>query len=71
MQATACPECGRPAEVVDRFLLESTDGPVEHVQVRCIAKHWFMLPTSDLQRAQPPRPPETTRTRRTATRRPG
>ncbi len=66
MHATACPECGQPAEVVDRFLLESTDGPVEHVKVRCIAKHWFMLPTSDLERAQPSRPLVATRAKRTA-----
>lgn len=31
----ACPECGRMAEVVDRFTLASTDGPVEHIRLRC------------------------------------
>jgi hypothetical protein len=29
----ACPECGAPAEVVDRFALDSTDGPIEHLTV--------------------------------------
>jgi hypothetical protein len=27
------PECAAPAEVVDRFVLESTDGPIEHAIV--------------------------------------
>lgn len=25
-----CPECTAPAEVVDRFVFESTNGPIEH-----------------------------------------
>lgn len=39
-----CPEagCGLPAEVLDRFVLESTDGPVEHFRIRCVNRHWFM-----------------------------
>jgi hypothetical protein len=40
----ACPECSEPAEIVDSFTLVSTDGPLEHVKVRCDAGHWFMLP---------------------------
>ena len=32
-----CPECGRTAEVVDRFTLPSTDGPVQHLRLRCPA----------------------------------
>lgn len=34
-ELVACPECGAPAEIIDRFVLESTDGPVEHATVRC------------------------------------
>ena len=34
MDTTTCPECGAPAEVTDRSVLESTDGPIEHVRVR-------------------------------------
>ena len=42
----ACPEpdCGTVAEVVDRYALESTDGPVVMMRTRCLAKHvrdWF------------------------------
>ena len=40
----ACPECGRLAEVVDEFAVSSTDGPVAHVKVRCVERHWFLLP---------------------------
>jgi hypothetical protein len=36
-----CPEpgCSAPAEIVDRFVLSSTSGPVEHVQTRCLNQH--------------------------------
>lgn len=43
-----CPECAAPAEVVDRFALPSTDGPVEHAKVLCLATHWFLLPAAAL-----------------------
>ena len=50
METTRCPECGRPAEVVDRTVLESTDGPVEHAHVRCVLRHRFWLPVEYLTR---------------------
>jgi hypothetical protein len=37
----ACPQCGAPAEVVERFWLDSTDGPVEHLKTTCVSKHWL------------------------------
>jgi hypothetical protein len=39
----ACPErgCDVPAGVVDRFVLASTDGPVEHVRTWCLEGHGF------------------------------
>jgi hypothetical protein len=39
----ACPEpgCGVPAGVVDRFVLASTGGPVEHVKTWCLDDHGF------------------------------
>jgi hypothetical protein len=40
LDLVGCPECKAPAEVVDRFVLPSTDGPVEHVKVHCINRHW-------------------------------
>lgn len=55
LQLTSCPECGRPAEINRRMILESTDGPIEHSRLRCIAGHWFMMPTGML--ATPPEIP--------------
>ncbi len=46
-----CPQCGQPAEVLDRFVLESTDGPAEHLRIACLARHHFMLPTGALARS--------------------
>jgi hypothetical protein len=39
----ACPEpgCGVPAGVVDRFVLASTSGPVEHVRTWCLNGHGY------------------------------
>jgi hypothetical protein len=48
MDATTCPECGAPAEVTDRCVLESTDGPMEHVRVVCAREHWFLMATETL-----------------------
>ena len=48
LDLVVCPECSAPAEVVDRFALPSTDGPVEHVKVACLARHWFLLPATSL-----------------------
>jgi hypothetical protein len=31
-----CPECGAPARITERYWLESTDGPVEHLKVGCV-----------------------------------
>jgi hypothetical protein len=55
MELTTCPDCGLPAEVLDRFALYSTDGPIEHVKVGCVSKHWFVLPAERLGRAPAPR----------------
>ena len=43
LEIIGCPECGAPAEIVDRFELASTDGPVEHVKVLCLHRHWFTV----------------------------
>jgi hypothetical protein len=48
MDMTTCPECGAPAEVRDRHVLDSTDGPVEHARVRCAQRHHFFLPVERL-----------------------
>jgi hypothetical protein len=43
LDTAGCPECGAPAEVVDRFELASTAGPAEHVKVMCVRRHWFVM----------------------------
>jgi hypothetical protein len=48
VQLTCCPECDGIAEVEYRTVLESTSGPVEHVKIRCINRHWFKMPVSYL-----------------------
>jgi hypothetical protein len=49
VDTTSCPECGAPAEVLDRHVLESTDGPVEHARVVCLDRHRFFLPVAGLR----------------------
>jgi hypothetical protein len=57
----ACPECELPAEITERFWLDSTDGPVLHLCVSCIDGHYFRMPAdrllADVQPA-PERPAE-------------
>ena len=36
--------CGLPAEVTRRFVMRSTDGPLESAMIRCPAGHWFNGP---------------------------
>jgi hypothetical protein len=33
--------CGLPAEVSTRFIMNSTEGPLESAMIRCPAGHWF------------------------------
>ncbi|HSO66128.1 MAG TPA: hypothetical protein VLQ78_13610 [Ornithinibacter sp.] len=56
MELTRCPECALVAEVVGRDVWPSTDGPVEHVHVRCVAGHRFLLPVAMLAANAPPEP---------------
>jgi hypothetical protein len=36
--------CGLPAEVQHRFIMRSTDGPLESAMIRCPAGHFFNAP---------------------------
>lgn len=36
--------CGLPAEVSHRFIMRSTDGPMESAKIRCPVGHWFNGP---------------------------
>ena len=42
-EVVPCPECGAPAEVVDRFDLASTSGAATHVKVHCVRRHWLLM----------------------------
>jgi hypothetical protein len=53
MDMTSCPECGHPAEIQWRDVLESTDGPVEHARVTCVERHHFFLPVAGLAPSPP------------------
>ena len=48
LQLTACPDasCRVPAEITDRFVLGSTDGPIEYVRTYCLQRHVFTVPTA-------------------------
>jgi hypothetical protein len=40
--------CGLPAEVRGRFIMHSTDGPLESAMIKCPAGHWFTGPIESL-----------------------
>ncbi|HZD71130.1 MAG TPA: hypothetical protein VFA45_20200 [Actinomycetes bacterium] len=40
-EAIACPQCGAPAWITERFQLGSTAGPVEHAKTGCVNNHWL------------------------------
>ena len=43
LDLVGCPACAAPAEVVERYVLDSTDGPIEHATVRCSERHRFTV----------------------------
>lgn len=49
LQLTRCPGCGGHAEIERRTVLESTDGPIEHLRLRCVRRHWFVVPAAMLE----------------------
>jgi hypothetical protein len=44
-----CPSCDQPTEILHRYRLSSTDGPIDHVRIRCLFGHGFLMPTSLLR----------------------
>jgi hypothetical protein len=44
LELTQCPACGLPAEIFDRFVVFGQDGPIEHVQIRCVTGPTFERP---------------------------
>jgi hypothetical protein len=43
LDLVGCPACAAPAEVVERYVLDSTDGPIEHATVLCSERHRFTV----------------------------
>ena len=48
----SCPQCRAPAQITERFQLDSTNGPVEHLKTGCERGHWF-TPTAESLHLQP------------------
>jgi len=44
----AAARCGLPAEVVERYTLRSTGGPLDSARIRCPRGHWFNGPIESL-----------------------
>jgi hypothetical protein len=49
----SCPQCGASAQITDRFRLDSTAGPVEHLQTGCVNNHWLTPLAETVPSAQP------------------
>jgi hypothetical protein len=43
-----CPDCRRPAQIIERFTVAGSPAAVEHVKVICASGHWFTLPLDTL-----------------------
>lgn len=44
----ACPGCGATAEIEWQSMQTGTSGPVALVKLRCLNRHWFLVPADDL-----------------------
>ena len=44
LEFVICPDCSMIATARWGGCLESTDGPVEHVRITCVHRHWFLMP---------------------------
>jgi hypothetical protein len=49
----ACPQCGAPAHITERFSFGSTAGPVEHVKTGCVPHHWLTPLAEMVEGARP------------------
>ncbi|MFY9932546.1 MAG: hypothetical protein WAK82_31555 [Streptosporangiaceae bacterium] len=49
LDKTGAARCGLPAEVEDEYTLQSTDGPLGGVRIRCPRGHWFNGPAEALK----------------------
>jgi hypothetical protein len=56
MDQTGSVRCGLPAEVQGRYLMRSTDGPLESALIRCPRGHCFNGPVESLTLEERPDP---------------
>ncbi len=57
MDKSGSVRCGLPAEVEGRYLMRSTDGPLESARIRCPRGHWFNGPVESLTLEERPDTP--------------
>ena len=50
------PQYGAPAQLIERFSLDSTDGPIEHLKTGCPSKHWLTRLAETVNRHWPHTP---------------
>jgi hypothetical protein len=48
MDRSGAARCGLPAVVADRYVMTSTDGPLDSARIRCPRGHWFNGPLESL-----------------------
>jgi hypothetical protein len=56
MTYARCPECERPATIIDRFWLTSTSGSIEHLKIACFGGHWFTPRAEEVETFSAPVP---------------
>jgi hypothetical protein len=56
MDQTGSARCGLPAEVQGRYVMRSTDGPLESARIRCPRWHCFNGPVESLTLEERPDP---------------
>jgi hypothetical protein len=48
LDVVACPGCSMTAASQWSGRMESTAGPVDHVRITCVNRHWFLMPADAL-----------------------
>jgi len=48
MDSRGAERCGLPAEVEDQYTVQSSDGPLISMKIRCPVGHWFNGPLESL-----------------------
>jgi hypothetical protein len=53
LEIITCPRCGVPAEIPQRRWLDTTDGPIRHLQTICVSKHWLTSRAETVHQQRP------------------